>query len=86
VFQQIVETGEAARSIVERSGLSQIVDERELLRIARAVIAENPSSVRDYRSGKARAFRFLVGKVMEATGGRANPEMTSVILDRELKA
>jgi aspartyl-tRNA(Asn)/glutamyl-tRNA(Gln) amidotransferase subunit B len=86
VFQQIVETGETAGSIVERGGLAQIVDEQELLRIARAVIAENPSSVQDYRSGKARAFRFLVGKMMEATGGRANPEMTSAILDRELKA
>jgi len=86
VFQQIVETGETARAIVERDGLSQIVDEQEIVRIARAVIAENPSSAQAYRSGKARAFRFLVGKVMEATGGKANPEMTSAILDRELKA
>jgi aspartyl-tRNA(Asn)/glutamyl-tRNA(Gln) amidotransferase subunit B len=85
VFEQIVETGETAGSIVRRGGLAQIVDEQELLRIARAVIAENPSSVRDYQNGKARAFRFLVGKVMEATGGKANPEMTSTILDRELK-
>jgi aspartyl-tRNA(Asn)/glutamyl-tRNA(Gln) amidotransferase subunit B len=86
VFAQMVETGEAAQSVVDRLGLAQLADQQEIVRIVRAVIAENPTSVEAYRSGKTRAFRFLVGKVMEATGGRANPEMTKAILDRELEA
>jgi aspartyl-tRNA(Asn)/glutamyl-tRNA(Gln) amidotransferase subunit B len=85
VYERMVETGEAAEHIVRELGLTQIVDEQEIVRIARAVIAQNPASVEAYRAGKVRAFRFLVGKVMEATGGKANPSMTSAILDRELK-
>ncbi|HVP57277.1 MAG TPA: Asp-tRNA(Asn)/Glu-tRNA(Gln) amidotransferase GatCAB subunit B, partial [bacterium] len=86
VFEELVNKGGSARAIVERDRLAQITDEKELLAYVRAVIAENTSSVADYRKGKARAFRFLVGKVMEATGGRANPELVSAMLDRELKS
>jgi aspartyl-tRNA(Asn)/glutamyl-tRNA(Gln) amidotransferase subunit B len=86
VFQEMVETGCGPEAIVEAKGLLQMTDREELARVVRAVIADNPSTVEDYRRGKDRAFRFLVGKVMEATGGRANPETTSDLLGRELKA
>jgi len=48
------------------------------------VIAANPKSVEAFRAGKERALGFLVGQVMKATGGRANPERVRTILRAEL--
>ncbi len=85
VFQEMMETGRSALAIVEAGNLSQLSDEGELRRLVGQVIQANPSSVEDYRKGKVRAFRFLVGKVMEATQGRANPEMVHDLLEKDLK-
>ncbi|BDG61247.1 Asp-tRNA(Asn)/Glu-tRNA(Gln) amidotransferase subunit GatB [Caldinitratiruptor microaerophilus] len=75
VFEAMVETGQEAAAIVKERGLVQVTDEAELAAIARQVIEANPKVVEDWRKGKAAAAQFLVGQVMKATRGRANPQL-----------
>jgi aspartyl-tRNA(Asn)/glutamyl-tRNA(Gln) amidotransferase subunit B len=77
-------TGKEPEVIVEEKGLKQIANEDELREIIKKVIAENPKSVEDYKNGKEKAMGFLVGQVMKATKGKANPQLTNQILKEEL--
>ncbi len=71
-------------AIVERRGLRQISDASEIDRLADAVLAANPQQVADYRAGKGKAFNALVGQVMKASKGKANPQQVNDILRRKL--
>jgi aspartyl-tRNA(Asn)/glutamyl-tRNA(Gln) amidotransferase subunit B len=71
-------------AIIAGRGLRQISDSGELETICDEVIAGNARQVADYRSGKDRAFNSLVGQVMKATQGKANPQQVSEILRRKL--
>lgn len=71
------------KQYVEEKGLRTVCDEEALRRVVVEVIAANPQSVADYRSGKDRAFGFLVGQTMKAMKGKADPASVSRIL-REL--
>jgi aspartyl-tRNA(Asn)/glutamyl-tRNA(Gln) amidotransferase subunit B len=73
-----------ADAIIESRGLSQISDNSELEKIAEQIIANNPKPVNDYRSGKAQAMGFLVGQMMKATRGQANPEKANEIIRKLL--
>jgi len=75
---------EAADSIIDSRGLRQISDAGALETIADHVIAANAQQVADYRGGKEKAFNSLVGQVMKATKGKANPQQVSEILKRKL--
>lgn len=86
VFQVMVETGQTARVIIEERGLRQISDEDQLLSVIDGVIQSNPQPVEDYLSGKEAAIMFLVGQVMRATRGQANPAMVRPLLERRLAA
>jgi aspartyl-tRNA(Asn)/glutamyl-tRNA(Gln) amidotransferase subunit B len=77
--------GDAA-SIIEAKGLRQISDSGELEAIADSVIAANAQQVADYRAGKEKAFNSLVGQVMKATKGKANPQQVTAILKRKLSS
>ncbi len=70
--------------IIERRGLRQISDSGALDKLVDEVIASNGSQVADYRSGKAKAFNALVGQVMKASKGKANPQQVNDILRRKL--
>jgi len=70
--------------VIDARGLRQISDAGALERIADEVIATNAAQVADYRSGKAKAFNALVGQVMKATRGKANPQQINEILKRKL--
>ena len=85
VFDQMFGTGKSARVIVEEQGLTQISDEDALTEIVKQVIAENPAAVQDFKQGKKRAIGFLVGQVMKATRGKANPGMVNQKLQDELR-
>ncbi len=74
----------AADALIQARGLKQISDSGELEKIADGVIAANAQQVADYRSGKEKAFNSLVGQVMKATKGKANPQQVSEILKRKL--
>ena len=73
-----------ADAIIAKRGLKQISDSGELERICGEVIAANPKQVEDYRAGKEKAFNSLVGQVMRATKGKANPQQLTEILKRKL--
>lgn len=84
VFEEMFNTGKPPQEIVAGRGLVQISDQDELGRIVDAVIASNPASVNDFKSGKEKALGFLVGQVMKETRGRANPQLVNKLLREKL--
>ena len=80
VFERMADTGRAPEAIVEAEGLSQIGDAGELELVVRQTLAENPAAVGKYRAGKTGALGFLVGQVMRATRGQANPRVVNELL------
>ncbi len=85
VFDQMFDTGKSAADIVKEKGLTQISDEDALAEIVAQVIAENPAAVQDLNQGKKRAIGFLVGQVMKATRGKANPGIVNQKLQEMLR-
>jgi aspartyl-tRNA(Asn)/glutamyl-tRNA(Gln) amidotransferase subunit B len=86
VFEEMYRTGRAPGAIVESLGLTQVSDEDALSVAVAEVIAANPRPVADYRAGKTAALGRLVGEVMKATRGRANPALVGDLLRRRLDA
>jgi aspartyl-tRNA(Asn)/glutamyl-tRNA(Gln) amidotransferase subunit B len=84
VFERMVRSGEDAEAIVAREGLAQVADTAALERIIDEVLARNPRPVEDFRKGKTAAAKALVGLVMKATGGRANPGLVNQLLQEKL--
>jgi aspartyl-tRNA(Asn)/glutamyl-tRNA(Gln) amidotransferase subunit B len=76
----------AVDALIETSGLRQMSDDSALEAIVDEVIAANPKSVTEFRAGKDRAFNALVGQVMKASRGKANPAQASDLLRRRLAA
>jgi len=85
VLQEMFQTGIDPSHIIEDKKLRQVSDEAELTKIVNRVIKENPQPVKDYKSGKENALQFLVGKVMAASRGQANPQIVGEILKKKLK-
>jgi aspartyl-tRNA(Asn)/glutamyl-tRNA(Gln) amidotransferase subunit B len=77
-------TGRSARAIVDAEGLAQVGDESALGGLVAAVIAGNDDAVAQYRAGRTNTFGFLVGQVMKASGGKANPKVVSALLKKAL--
>lgn len=86
VFEEMCATGQPPEKIVREKGLIQITDEGAIAQVVAEVIAANPQSVADYRAGKEKALTFLVGQVMKATRGKANPEAVNRILREKLRS
>ena len=84
VLAEMHRTGRDAASLIAERGLGQISDTQELEKIAAEVIKSNLQPVADYRAGKETALKFLVGQVMKATKGRANPQVVNEVLKRKL--
>jgi len=74
----------SADEIIERKGLKQISDAGAIGKIIDAVIAANAQQVADYKAGKEKAFNSLVGQVMKASQGKANPAQVNEILKKKL--
>jgi len=75
-----------ADSIIAAKGLKQISDSGEIEKIIDGVLASNAQQVADYRSGKEKAFNSLVGQVMKASKGKANPAQVNALLKQKLGA
>ena len=75
-----------ADSIIKEKGLKQISDSGALEKIVDEVLAANPKSVEEFRAGKEKAFKALVGQAMKASKGKANPAQINEILKRKLTA
>lgn len=84
VFEEMFATGKTADAVIKERGLVQISDEGSLNQIIEQVIDANPQSVEDYRAGKEKALGFLVGQVMQATKGQANPGVVNKLLREKL--
>ena len=84
ILPKMFESGGAAAVIMEREGLKQISDTGELDKIVDEVLSANPKQVEQYKSGKTAVMGFLVGQVMKASRGQANPGAVNETLKRKL--
>jgi aspartyl-tRNA(Asn)/glutamyl-tRNA(Gln) amidotransferase subunit B len=85
VFDEMAATGSSAKTIVEQKGLVQVSDTSTIEKSIDEVLAANPKEVERYRNGEERLFGFLVGQVMKATRGKANPKMVNEVLRERLR-
>ena len=84
VLDEMIETGKKPGDVVKEKGLTQVSDSSELESVVEKVISENPTPVVDYKAGKKTAVTFLMGQIMKATKGKANPKVVSEILIKKL--
>lgn len=85
VFKELIEQGGSPEQIVKDKGLVQISDEGELVQIVNEILDNNQQSIDDYKAGKEKAIGFLVGQVMKATKGKANPPLVNKLLVTEIQ-
>jgi len=85
VLADVFDTGKMPGQIVKEKGLSQISDASAIEAAVDGVIAEHPGPAQDYRDGKQKALGFLVGQVMKATTGKANPQLVNQLLRQKLE-
>jgi aspartyl-tRNA(Asn)/glutamyl-tRNA(Gln) amidotransferase subunit B len=84
-FGVMFDTGRSPQEIVEELGLRQISDANQIAEVARQVITANPEPVAQFKGGKEATLKFLVGQVMKATRGKANPQLAEQVLREQLQ-
>jgi aspartyl-tRNA(Asn)/glutamyl-tRNA(Gln) amidotransferase subunit B len=84
VFTVMFQTGRTPGEIVEEMGLQQISDEGQLAPLIQQILTENPDAVAQFLAGKEGIMNFLVGQVMRATRGKANPKLAEEVLRKEM--
>lgn len=85
VFKYLAEEGGSAKAFVEEQGLAQISDEATLKPLIEEAMANNPQSIADYKKGKKKAKGALVGQIMKATKGKADPKIVDQLLVEALE-
>jgi aspartyl-tRNA(Asn)/glutamyl-tRNA(Gln) amidotransferase subunit B len=85
MLEEIFNTGKDPDTILKEGERGQISDTRQLEEAARQVMLDNAQALADYKAGKEPALKFLVGQVMKATKGRANPKLVNELLKRKLE-
>jgi aspartyl-tRNA(Asn)/glutamyl-tRNA(Gln) amidotransferase subunit B len=84
LFEMVFMEGGEPKTIVEEKGMAQVSDDSALEGWADEAIANNPKSVEEYRGGKQGAINFLMGQVMKASKGQANPGAVMQMLKQKL--
>lgn len=84
VLEVMFESSKDPAEVIKEKGLAQISDEGALIKLVDEVIFANPQSVEDYKAGKERAIGYLVGQIMKATKGQANPGVVNTLLKEQL--
>ena len=84
VFEAMWESDLNAEAIIERDGLKQMTDSGAIEAIIDEVLANNAKSVEEFKAGKEKAFNALVGQVMKASRGKANPQQVQELLQAKL--
>lgn len=84
VFEKMFNSKKDPEVIVKEEGLEVVNDEGALVAVVQKILQNNPQSVADYKSGKEKAFGFLVGQAMKETRGKASPQVINKILKQEL--
>jgi aspartyl-tRNA(Asn)/glutamyl-tRNA(Gln) amidotransferase subunit B len=85
VFEKMIASSRTADEIVAVEGLRQIDDDTQIVGLIADVLSKNADAVAQYRSGKSATFGFLVGQVMKAAAGKANPRRVNDLLRRALE-
>ena len=80
VFEELIEKDNDPEEVVKERGLAQISGEDALKEVVGEVLSNNPKAVEDFNNGKKKALGFLVGQIMQKTGGKANPGLAKDIL------
>jgi aspartyl-tRNA(Asn)/glutamyl-tRNA(Gln) amidotransferase subunit B len=84
IFPEVYSSGKTPEQIVREKGLIQVSDEGALDKIIDEVLAKNPTQVSQFKEGKQQVLGFLVGQVMKASGGKANPGKVNELLRKKL--
>lgn len=84
ILELVLTSSLSIEEIIKKVGISNITDTLALEEIVLNVISNNPDSVSDYKAGKDRAIKYLMGQIMKETKGSANPKLVNEILTREL--
>ncbi len=84
VFEAMADSGRSPQEIVVEKGLEQVSDSESIEKAIDHVLVSHPKQVADYQAGNEKIFGFLVGQVMKATQGKANPQKANEILKRKL--
>lgn len=84
VFEEVMQ-GKDPKKVIEEKGMKQVSDDGAILALVQSVLDANPQSIEDFKNGKDRAVGFLVGQVMKASRGQANPKRTNELIQEELK-
>ncbi|TKB95445.1 MAG: Asp-tRNA(Asn)/Glu-tRNA(Gln) amidotransferase subunit GatB [Nitrospira sp.] len=84
IFPEVYSSGKTPEQIVQEKGLIQVSDEGALDQIIGDVLAKNPTQVAQFKEGKQQVLGFLVGQVMKASGGKANPGKVNELLKKKL--
>jgi len=86
VLEKMLKTHKTASEIIEEKGLRQVSDEEEIRRIIDEVLGKNPTQVAQFKEGKQQVLGFLVGQVMKASSGKANPGKVNELLKKKLRS
>lgn len=84
IFPELYGSGKTPEQIVQEKGLTQVSDEGALEQIIAEVLSKNPAQVVQFKEGKHQVLGFLVGQVMKASGGKANPGKVNELLRKKL--
>lgn len=85
VFSKMLETGKNPKDIIKESGMSQISDSDEIVKIANEVLDENENIIIQYKNGKTNVVDYLVGQMMKKTRGKANPSLARETMKSEIE-
>ena len=83
VFEELM-NGKKPDDVIKEKGMQQVSDDSTLIAMINQVLDENPKSIEDFKNGKKRAVGFLMGQVMKASKGQANPKKANGLLVQEL--
>jgi aspartyl-tRNA(Asn)/glutamyl-tRNA(Gln) amidotransferase subunit B len=84
IFPELYSSRKSPEQIVQEKGLTQVSDEGALETVIADVLTKNPSQVAQFKEGKQQVLGFLVGQVMKASGGKANPGKVNELLKKKL--
>ncbi len=84
ILPVLLETNKDLDTIIKELGISQISDDKLLLEIVKNIVENNPDAIEDYKAGRDRAIKYLMGLIMKETKGQANPQIVNSLLLKEL--
>ena len=84
LIKDLMENDETVDNLINRKGMIQITDESQIKEMINKVLDQNEESIKDYKEGKDRAIKFLMGQIMKESKGKVNPSLASSLLISEL--